>query len=97
MPQSLEGMERMRDKLNPADPALRGYEASVQDYTEAPLHLWVSACLDDGVQELDTMIVTAPASLKSAFCGYDVMADEIEIVVQRIWRDIARMRMRGGH
>ncbi|GGF81397.1 hypothetical protein GCM10011402_37550 [Paracoccus acridae] len=87
----------MTDKQGPADPALRGYEASVQDYTEAHLHLWVSACLGDGVQELDTMIVTAPDSLRSQFRCYDVMADEIEIVVQRIWRDIARMRMRRGH
>ncbi|GGF79942.1 hypothetical protein GCM10011402_35700 [Paracoccus acridae] len=80
----------MRDKLDPADPALRGY-------AETRLYLWVSACLDDGVQELDTMIVTAPASLKSAFCCYDVMAEEIEVVVQRIWWDIAVKRMRADH
>ncbi len=42
------------------------------------------------------MIVTAPASLKSAFCCYDVMAEEIEVVVQRIWWDIAVKRMRAG-
>ena len=97
MPRSFEGMERMRDKLDPVDPALQAHEASVQDYTEAHLHLWVSACLEDDVQDLDTMIVTAPESLRSQFCCYDVMADEIEIVVQRIWRGIARMRMRRGH
>lgn len=90
-------MEQVTDKQGPADPALQAHEASVQDYTEAHLHLWVSACLEDDVQDLDTMIVTAPDSLRSQFCCYDVMADEIEIVVQHIWRDIARMRMRGGH
>lgn len=58
------GWKQVTDKQGPADPALRGYEASVQDYTEAHLHLWVSACLGDGVQELDTMIVTAPDSLR---------------------------------
>jgi hypothetical protein len=78
-------MECMTDKLGPADSALRGYESSAQGHPETQLHLWVSACLEGGVQELDRMIVTAPASLKSVFCCYDVMADEIEIVVQRIW------------
>lgn len=33
------------------------------------------------MQELDTIITTAPNSLKAAFCCYDVMDDEIEIVV----------------
>ena len=90
-------MEQVTDKQGPADPALQAHEASVQDYTEAHLHLWVSACLKDNVQDLDTMIMTAPGSLRSRFCCYDVMADEIEIVVQRIWRDIGRKRMRAGH
>lgn len=90
-------MEQVTDKQGPDDPALQAHEASVQDYTEAHLHLWVSACLEDDVQDLDAMIVTAPESLRSQFCCYDVMADEIEIVVQRIWRGIARMRMRRGH
>lgn len=57
---------------------------------------WVRACLDDGVQELDTMVMTAPDSLRSQFCCYDVMADEIEMVIQRIWTDFARQRMRAG-
>ena len=89
-------MERMRDKLSPADPALQGHEASVRGYTETRLHLWVSACLEDGVQELDRMIVTAPADLRMAYPCYDSMADEIEIVVQRIWWDIGIKRMRAG-
>ncbi|GGF74070.1 hypothetical protein GCM10011402_28370 [Paracoccus acridae] len=71
-------------------------EAAAQDDLATFLRGWVSACLGDGVQELDTMIVTAPASLKSAFCCYDVMAEEIEVVVQRIWWDIAVKRMRAG-
>ncbi|MFD2816107.1 hypothetical protein ACFSYD_19685 [Paracoccus aerius] len=33
------------------------------------------------MQDLDRMIVTAPDSLRSKFCCYDVMADEIEVVV----------------
>ena len=87
----------MSNKLGTADPALQAHDVSVAGYMEASLDLWVSACLEAGVQDLDTMIMTAPASLKSAFCCYDVMADEMEIVVQRIWRDIARKRMRGSH
>ena len=90
-------MERMRDKLDPADPTLQAHEASVQDYTEAHLHLWVSACLEGGVQELDRMIATAPANVRMAYPCYGSMADEIEITVLRIWRDIAIKRMRSGH
>ena len=90
-------MERMRDKLGPADPALRGYEASAQGHTEIQLHLWVCACLNDGVQELDKMIQTAPLDLRMAYPCYASMADEIEISVQRIWWDIALRRMRAGH
>lgn len=71
-------------------------EAAAQDDLATFLRGWVSACLDDGVQELDTMIVTAPDSLKAEFCCYDVMADEIEIVVHRIWTDLAMQRMRAG-
>ena len=97
MPRSFEGMERMRDKLDPADPTLQAHEASVQDYTEAHLHLWVSACLEAGMQEVDRMIVTAPSDLRMAYPCYDVMADEIEISVQRVWCDIARKRMRVAH
>jgi hypothetical protein len=73
----------------------QGWETAAQDNLATFLRGWVSACLDDGVQELDTMIVTAPASLKAKFCCYDVMADEIEIVIQRIWWDIAVKRLRG--
>ncbi|MCZ0963072.1 hypothetical protein [Paracoccus benzoatiresistens] len=87
----------MRDKLDPADPALQGYETSVRGQTETQLHLWVSACLEDSVQELDRMIVTAPSDLRMAYPCYDSMADEIEITVQRIWWDIAIRRMRAGH
>ena len=90
-------MERMRDKLDPADPALQGYEASLRGHTETRLHLWVSACLEGGVQELGKMIVTAPSDLRMAYPCYDSMADEIEITVQRIWWDIAIRRMRTGH
>ena len=90
-------MERMKDKLGSADPALWGYEASAQGYAETQLHLWVSACLDDGVQELDRMIQAAPLELRMAYPCYDSMADEIEISVQRIWWDIAKRRMRPGH
>ena len=80
-----------------ADPSTRqGSEASAQDDLAPLLREWVSVCLDDGVQELDTMIVTAPDSLRSHFCCYDVMAEEIEIVVQRIWTDLAMQRMRAG-
>tara|TARA_B100000378_G_scaffold278235_1_gene280769 strand:- start:2783 stop:3058 length:276 start_codon:yes stop_codon:yes gene_type:complete len=71
----------------------QGYKASVQDDLATFLRGWVSACLDDGVQELDTMIMTAPDSLRSHFCCYDVMADEIEIVVQRIWWDIVMHKL----
>lgn len=49
------------------------------------------------MQELDTIIMTAPGSLKAQFCCYDVMADEIEMVVQRIWTVLAMQRMRAGH
>ena len=90
-------MERMKDELGPADLALRGYEASAQGYAETRLHLWVSACLDDGVQELDRMIQAAPLDLRMAYPCYDSIADEIEISVQRIWWDIAMKRMRAGH
>ena len=75
----------------------QGGQAAAHDDLATFLRGWVSACLDDGVQELDTMIVTAPDSLKAEFCCYDVMADEIEIAVQRIWTDIARQRMRACH
>ncbi|MDQ1902528.1 hypothetical protein RAH32_19070 [Paracoccus sp. WLY502] len=71
-------------------------EAAAHDDLATFLRGWVNACLDDGVQELDTMIVTAPDSLKAEFCCYDVMAEEIEIVVQRIWTDLAVQRMRVG-
>jgi hypothetical protein len=87
----------MTDKLGPADPALQGYEAFVRGYTETQLHLWVSACLEGGMQELDRMIVTALSDLRTAYPCYDSMADEIEISVQRIWWDIAIKRMRAGH
>lgn len=90
-------MERMTDKLGPAGPALHGYEASVRGYTETQLRLWVSACLEGGVQELDRMIVTAPSDLRTAYPCYGSMADEIEIIVQRIWWDIATRRLRAGH
>lgn len=56
----------------------------------------VSACLDDGVQELDTMIMTAPDSLRSHFYCYEVVTDEIESVAQRIWTDLAMQRTRAG-
>ena len=87
----------MTDMFGPADPALRGYEASFRGHTETQLHLWVSACVDGGVQELDKMIQTAPLDLRMAYPCYDSMADEIEISVQRIWRDKALRRMRAGH
>lgn len=87
----------MRDKLGPVDPALQGYEAFVRSFTQTRLHLWVSACLEGGMQELDKMIVTAPSDLRMAYPCYDSMADEIEITVQRIWTDIAIRRMRAGH
>jgi hypothetical protein len=87
----------MSDKLGPTDPALQGHEASVRGYAETQLHLWVSACLEGGVQELDRMIATAPSDLRGAYPCYDVMADEIEISVQRIWWDVAVRRMRAGH
>ena len=90
-------MKRMKDEQGPADLALRGYEASFRGHTETQLHLWVSACLDDGVQELDRMIQAAPLDLRMAYPCYDSMADEIEISVQRIWWDIAMKRMRAGH
>lgn len=79
--------------LRTAYSSKQGGEAAAHDDLATFLRRWVSACLDDGVQELDTMIVTAPDSLKAEFCCYDVMAEEIEIVVQRIWTDIARQRM----
>lgn len=94
---TVEWMERMRGKLGPASPALQDYEASVRGYTETHLHLWVSACLESGVQELDRMIVTAPSDLQKAYPCYGSMADEIEITVQRIWWDIATRRTRAGH
>ena len=87
----------MSDELDPADLALQAHDVSVAGYTEAWLHLWISACLEAGVQELDTMIMTAPGSLRSRFCCYDVMADEIEVVVQRIWTVLAMQRIRAGH
>ena len=74
----------------------QGGEAAAHDDLATFLRGWVNACLDDGVQELDTMIVTAPDRLKAEFCCYDVMADEIEIVVHRIWTDLAMQRMRAG-
>ena len=81
-----------------ADPSTRqDGAASAQDDLATLLRGWVRACLDDGVQELHTMIMTASDSLKSEFGCYDVMADEIEIAVQRIWTDIARQRMRACH
>lgn len=89
--------ETMRDKADPADAALQGFETSVLGYTEAQLQLWVSACLEGGVQELDRMIATAPANVRMAYPCYGSMADEIEITVLRIWRDIAIKRMRSGH
>ena len=75
----------------------QGREPAAQDDLATVLRGWVSACLDNGVQELDVMIMTAPDSLRSEFCCYDVMADEIEIVVQRIWWDIAVKQMRTDH
>lgn len=75
----------------------QGGQAAAHNDLATFLRGWVNACLADGVQELDTMIVTAPDSLRSHFCCYDVMADEIEIVVQRIWWDIAVKRMRADH
>ena len=87
----------MTDKLGPADLALRGYEASAQGYAETQLHLWVSDCLHNGVQELDRMIQTAPLDLRMAYPCYDSIADEIEISVQRIWWYLAMKRMRAGH
>jgi hypothetical protein len=95
--QTVEWMERMRDKLDPAHLALPGYEAFVRGYTGTQLHLWASACVNAGVQELDKMIQTAPLDLRMAYPCYDSMADEIEISVQRIWWDIALRRMRAGH
>jgi hypothetical protein len=93
--------EQMTDRpvsfLNANHSTSRGGETSAQDNLHNVLRGWVSACLDDGVQELDTMIMSAPDRLRSEFCCYDVMADEIEIVVQRIWTDIAMKRMRAGH
>ena len=87
----------MTDMFGPADPALRSYESFAQGHTETQLHLWVSACVNAGVQELDKMIQTAPLDLQMAYPCYDSMADEIEISVQRIWWDIALRRMRAGH
>ncbi|GHG33669.1 hypothetical protein [Paracoccus aerius] len=75
----------------------RANEASAQNDLHDVLHGWVRACLDDGVQDLDTIIMTAPSSLKAQFCCYDVMADEIEVVVQRIWTVLAMQRIRAGH
>lgn len=50
-----------------ADPSTRqDGEASAQDDLATLLRGWVRACLDDGVQELHTMIMTASDSLKSA-------------------------------
>ena len=71
-------------------------ETSSQDDLDACLYRWVSVCLDEGVQHLDTMVVTAPTDLKAEFGCYDAMADEIEIVVQRIWTDIARKLLLAG-
>lgn len=87
----------MTDLFGPADPALRHDESSAQGNTASRLHLWVSACLEAGMQEVDRMIVTAPSDLRMAYPCYDVMADEIEISVQRVWCDIARKRMRVAH
>lgn len=42
------------------------------------------------------MVATAPADLKAELGCYEAMADEIEIVVQRIWADIARKRLLAG-
>lgn len=83
--------------LNASHSASLDHKASVQDDLHDVLQGWVSACLDNGVQELDTMIMTAPGSLKAKFCCYDVMADEIEMVVQRIWTVLAMQRVRAGH
>ena len=68
-------------------------ETPAQHDLDASLYEWISACLDDGVRHLDTMVVTAPIDLKAEFGCYDAMADAIEIVVQRIWTDVARKRL----
>ena len=73
-----------------------GSETFSQDTINACLYWWVSTCLDHGEQHLDTMVVTAPFHLKLAFGCYDAMANEIEITVQRIWRDIAMKRLLAG-
>ena len=72
----------------------QGREPAAQNDLAIVLRGWVGACLDNGVQELDVMIMTAPDSLRSEFCCYDVMAEEIEIVVQQIWTDLAMQRIR---
>jgi hypothetical protein len=90
-------MEQVTDKLDPAAPALQGYKAPVRGHAETQLHLWVSAYVDAGVQELDWMIQTAPSDLRMVYPCYDSMADEVEISVHRIWRDIAMRRLRAVH
>ena len=82
--------------LSDSDLAGQHGETFPQADIQARLYGWVRACLDDGVQHLDTMVVTAPDKLKVEFGCYEAIADEIEIVVQRIWTDMARERLRAG-
>lgn len=70
-----------------------GESAQTKDDLDACLLGWVRACLENGEQDLDRMIVTAPDTLKAAFGCYDAMADEIEATIQRLWRDMARTRL----
>lgn len=60
---------------------------------EALLEDWVSSCLREGIQELDTIVVTAPDDLKQAFSCYDSMADAVEVSVGRSWRRLAIDRL----
>jgi hypothetical protein len=59
------------------------------------MHLWrwVNSWLKESILDLDTMIVTAPAELRSKFTGYSAMEETIQVMVQQTWASIAKRRL----